>query len=102
VIHENPAGEWPEARGHYEDPTSNYHRRGGARHRRHAGGHEQRLQEQPTCVVRSDVHSAAPHNIARENLTRVLNDWQRHKALSRLSGYYCVEDKTQLEHQAQL
>jgi formate dehydrogenase assembly factor FdhD len=53
-------------------------------------------------VVRSDVHSAAPHNIARENLTRVLNDWQRHKALSRLSGYYCLEDKTQLEHQAQL
>ena len=34
--------------------------------------------------------------IARENLTRVLNDWQRHKVLSRLSGYYCLEDKIQL------
>jgi CRP/FNR family transcriptional regulator, cyclic AMP receptor protein len=45
---------------------------------------------------------AAMAGIARENLTRVLNDWQRHKVLSRLSGYYCVEDKTQLEHQAQL
>jgi CRP-like cAMP-binding protein len=45
---------------------------------------------------------AAMTGIARENLTRVLNDWQRHKVLSRLSGYYCLEDKAQLEHQAEL
>jgi CRP/FNR family transcriptional regulator, cyclic AMP receptor protein len=45
---------------------------------------------------------AAMAGIARESLTRVLNDWQRHKVLSRLSGYYCLEDKTQLEHQAKL
>jgi CRP/FNR family transcriptional regulator, cyclic AMP receptor protein len=45
---------------------------------------------------------AAMAGIARENLTRVLNDWQRHKVLSRLSGYHCLEDKTQLEHQAKL
>jgi CRP-like cAMP-binding protein len=45
---------------------------------------------------------AAMAGIARENLTRVLNDWQRHKVLSRLSGYYCLEDKRQLEHQAKL
>ena len=45
---------------------------------------------------------AAMAGIARENLTRVLNDLQRHKVLSRLSGYYCIEDKTQLEHQAKL
>ena len=45
---------------------------------------------------------AAMAGIARENVTRVLNDWQCHKVLSRLSGYYCLEDKTQLEHQAQL
>ena len=45
---------------------------------------------------------AAMTGIARENLTRVLNDWQRHKVLSRASGYYCLEDKTQLEHQAEL
>jgi CRP/FNR family transcriptional regulator, cyclic AMP receptor protein len=45
---------------------------------------------------------AAMAGIARENVTRVLNDWQRHKVLSRLSGYYCLEDKTQLEHQAKL
>jgi len=45
---------------------------------------------------------AAMAGIARENLTRVLNDWQRHKLLSRLSGYYCVEDKILLGHQAKL
>jgi CRP/FNR family transcriptional regulator, cyclic AMP receptor protein len=45
---------------------------------------------------------AAMTGIARENLTRVLNDWQRHKVLSRASGYYCLEDKAQLEHQAEL
>jgi CRP/FNR family transcriptional regulator, cyclic AMP receptor protein len=45
---------------------------------------------------------AAMAGIAREKATRVLNDWQRHKVLSRLSGYYCLEDKMQLEHQAKL
>ena len=42
---------------------------------------------------------AAMAGIARENVTRVLNDWQRHKVVSRLSGYYCLENKAQLEHQ---
>ena len=43
---------------------------------------------------------AAMAGIARENLTRVINDWQRRKLVSRLSGYYCLEDRAQLEHQA--
>ena len=42
---------------------------------------------------------AAMAGIARENVTRVLNDWQRNKVVSRLSGYYCLENKAQLEHQ---
>jgi CRP/FNR family cyclic AMP-dependent transcriptional regulator len=42
---------------------------------------------------------AAMAGIARENVTRVLNAWQRHKVVSRLSGYYCLENKAQLEHQ---
>ena len=42
---------------------------------------------------------AAMAGIARENVTRVLNDWQRHNVVSRLSGYYCIENKAQLEHQ---
>jgi len=45
---------------------------------------------------------AAMAGIARENVTRVLNDWQRRKVMSRISGYYCLEKKTQLEHQAKL
>ena len=43
---------------------------------------------------------AAMAGIARENVTRVINDWQRRKLVSRLSGYYCLEDRAQLEHQA--
>jgi CRP/FNR family transcriptional regulator, cyclic AMP receptor protein len=45
---------------------------------------------------------AAMAGIARENVTRVLNDWQRHKLVSRLSGYYCLENKAQLENQVKL
>jgi len=45
---------------------------------------------------------AAMTGVARESMTRILNDWQRRKMMSRPSGYYCLEDKTQLEHQAEL
>jgi CRP/FNR family transcriptional regulator, cyclic AMP receptor protein len=44
---------------------------------------------------------AAMTGIARENVTRVLNDWERRKVVSRLSGYYCIENKAQLEHQVE-
>ena len=40
--------------------------------------------------------------IARENVSRILNDWKRRKLVSRLSGYYCLENKAQLEHEAEL
>jgi CRP/FNR family transcriptional regulator, cyclic AMP receptor protein len=56
-------------------------------------------------VVRQKIGQndlAAMVGIARENLTRVLNDWQRHKVVSRLSGYYCIENKAQLEQQVKL
>jgi CRP-like cAMP-binding protein len=45
---------------------------------------------------------AAMPGIARENVTRILNDWQRYKVVSRLSGYYCIENKVQLESQVKL
>ena len=45
---------------------------------------------------------AAMAGIARENVTRALNDWQRHKVVSRLSSYYCIENKAQLENQVKL
>ena len=51
-------------------------------------------------ITQTDL--AAMAGIARESVTRILNDWQRNKQVSRLSGYYCLEDKAQLEHQVEL
>jgi CRP/FNR family transcriptional regulator, cyclic AMP receptor protein len=39
---------------------------------------------------------AAMAGIARENLSRLLQDWMRDKVVSRLAGYYCIEDKVAL------
>ena len=38
--------------------------------------------------------------VARENVSRVLHDWTNHSVLSRLSGYYCLEDKAILKRAA--
>ncbi|MEM7694554.1 MAG: Crp/Fnr family transcriptional regulator [Pseudomonadota bacterium] len=35
---------------------------------------------------------AAMVGAARENVSRVLNDWKREGHISRFSGYYCIED----------
>jgi CRP/FNR family transcriptional regulator, cyclic AMP receptor protein len=56
-------------------------------------------------VIRQKIKQtdlAAMTGVARESMTRILNDWQRRKMMSRPSGYYCLENKTQLEHQAKL
>ena len=45
---------------------------------------------------------AAMAGVARENVTRILNDWQREKLVTRLSGCYCLENKAQLEHKVKL
>ena len=50
-------------------------------------------------IRQSDL--AALAGIARETISRILNDWKRHKLVSRISGYYCLESKAQLERQAQ-
>ena len=42
---------------------------------------------------------AAMAGTARENVTRIINEWQRRKLVSRPSGYYCLENKALLEHQ---
>lgn len=51
-------------------------------------------------IGQSDL--AAMAGIARENVSRILNDWQRRKLISRLSGYYCLEDKAKLQSEAEL
>jgi CRP/FNR family cyclic AMP-dependent transcriptional regulator len=51
-------------------------------------------------IGQSDL--AAMAGIARENVSRILNDWKRRKMVSRLSGYYCLENKAKLELEAEL
>ena len=49
-------------------------------------------------VTQSDL--AAMAGIARENVSRVLQDWMKRKLVSRLAGYYCLEDKRALTREA--
>ena len=51
-------------------------------------------------ISQSDV--AAMAGIARENVSRILNDWIRLKLLGRLAGYYCLENKARLEREIAL
>ena len=51
-------------------------------------------------VSQSDV--AAMAGIARENVSRILNDWIRDKLVSRLSGHYCLENKDKLKRESAL
>jgi CRP/FNR family transcriptional regulator, cyclic AMP receptor protein len=48
-------------------------------------------------ISQSDI--AAMAGIARENVSRILNAWIRDKLICRLSGYYCLEDKSRLERE---
>jgi CRP-like cAMP-binding protein len=43
---------------------------------------------------------AAMAGIARENLSRLLQDWTRDALVSRLASYYCVENKAALAREA--
>jgi CRP/FNR family cyclic AMP-dependent transcriptional regulator len=51
-------------------------------------------------IGQSDL--AAMTGIARETAARIIGDWERHKMISRSSGYYCIENKDQLRHEAEL
>lgn len=51
-------------------------------------------------ISQSDV--AAMAGIARENVSRILNEWIRLKLVSRLSGYYCLENRAKLEKEIAL
>ena len=50
-------------------------------------------------VSQSDL--AAMSGIARENVSRALNDWANRSLVSRLAGYYCLENKTALNREAE-
>lgn len=51
-------------------------------------------------ISQSDV--AAMAGIARENVSRILNEWIRIKLISRVSGYYCLENRSEFEKAARL
>jgi CRP-like cAMP-binding protein len=48
----------------------------------------------------SQTDLAAMAGVARENLSRVLQDWMRDAIVSRLAGYYCIENKKALQREA--
>ncbi len=50
-------------------------------------------------VSQSDV--AAMAGIARENVSRILNEWMREKLISRVSSYYCLENRLAVQQQAE-
>ena len=51
-------------------------------------------------ISQSDV--AAMAGIARENVSRILNEWIRLKLITRLSGYYCLENSDKLKSEIKL
>jgi CRP-like cAMP-binding protein len=60
---------------------------------------------QGRVVIRQKVSQgdlAAMAGIARENVSRIMNDWMRAKIITRLSGYYCLEDQARLKREIEL
>jgi len=51
-------------------------------------------------IRQSDI--AAMAGVARENVSRILNEWMRSKLVTRLSGYYCLESVAKLEKEIDL
>jgi CRP-like cAMP-binding protein len=51
-------------------------------------------------IGQSDL--AAMAGIARANVSRIINEWKRRKLVSRLSGYYCLEDRARLESESEM
>ena len=51
-------------------------------------------------VSQSDL--AAMAGIARENVSRALSDWANRSLVSRLAGYYCLENTAALNHEAEV
>jgi CRP/FNR family transcriptional regulator, cyclic AMP receptor protein len=39
--------------------------------------------------------------IARENVSRVLNDWAGRSLVRRLAGYYCLDDRAALQRETE-
>ena len=44
---------------------------------------------------------AAMAGVSREQVNRTLNDWKRCELVNQLDGYYCIDNKAQLQKEAQ-
>jgi CRP-like cAMP-binding protein len=51
-------------------------------------------------ISQADV--AAMAGVSREHVNRILSDWKRRLLVSQLEGYYCIENKAQLQKEAEL
>ena len=51
-------------------------------------------------ICRTDL--AAMAGVSREHVNRILNDWKRRQLVSQLEGYYCIDNKAQLQKEAEL
>jgi CRP/FNR family cyclic AMP-dependent transcriptional regulator len=51
-------------------------------------------------LTQSDL--AAMAGIARENVSRILKEWMRRSVVSRLAGYYCLENRAALQKEAEM
>ena len=51
-------------------------------------------------LTQSDL--AAMTGIARENVSRILKDWTNRSLVSRLAGYYCLEKRDVIAHEADM
>lgn len=45
---------------------------------------------------------AAMSGIARENVSRILSEWRREKVVSRIEGYYCLDNTSLLKREGKL
>jgi CRP/FNR family transcriptional regulator, cyclic AMP receptor protein len=60
---------------------------------------------QGRIVIRQKISQndlAAMAGIARENVSRVLKDWEHRSLVSRLAGYYCLEKREAIRHEADI
>ena len=51
-------------------------------------------------ITQSDLGAMA--GVARENVSRIVKTWMRQSLVSRLAGYYCLENKAALQRQAEM
>ena len=50
----------------------------------------------------SQADIAAMAGVSREHVNRILNDWKRRLLVSQLDVYYCIDNKAQLQREAEL